>query len=79
MEELWLWTGHVSNILLANIYWSGDSSCGMAVDVTRGAWTGDRLDVVPLSVVENDQEEWEDVTEDQVKFTRFALSHSMEP
>ncbi len=77
MEELELWTGHVSNVLLANICWSDDSSCELAVDVTRGAWAADRLDVVPLSVVENDEEEWEDVTEDQVKFTRFALSHTM--
>ncbi|KAK0437369.1 hypothetical protein EV421DRAFT_1686407, partial [Armillaria borealis] len=64
MEELELWTGDMSNVLLANICWSDDSSCAMAVDMTRSAWAGDRLDVVPLSVVENGEEEWEDVTED---------------
>ncbi|KAK0484298.1 hypothetical protein EDD18DRAFT_1196941 [Armillaria luteobubalina] len=77
MEDLWLWTGHLSNVLLANICWSDSSSCEMAVDVRRGAWVGDRLDVVPLSVVKNDEDNWEDVTEDQVKFTRFVLSLTM--
>ncbi|KAK0501927.1 hypothetical protein EDD18DRAFT_1138608 [Armillaria luteobubalina] len=66
-----LWTGHLSNVLLANICWSDSSSCEMAVDVRRG------LTVVPLSVVENDEDNWEDVPEDQVKFTRFVLSLTM--
>ncbi|KAK0441245.1 uncharacterized protein EV420DRAFT_1769065 [Desarmillaria tabescens] len=66
--------GDIGNILLTNICWSDDSSCSMMLDLTRGAWAGDRFDVVPLSSVEDEKEEWEDVTEDQVKLTRFALS-----
>ncbi|PBK94369.1 hypothetical protein ARMGADRAFT_1011915 [Armillaria gallica] len=68
--------GDIGNVLLTNICWSADSSCAMMVDLTQGGWTGDRFDVVPLSSVEDDEEEWEDVTEDQVKLTRFALSRS---
>ncbi|KAK0200168.1 hypothetical protein DFS33DRAFT_1359345 [Desarmillaria ectypa] len=65
--------GDIGNILLTNICWSDDCSCSMMLDLSRGGWAGDRFDVVPLSSVENDDEEWEDVTEDQVKLTRFAL------
>ncbi|PBK68030.1 hypothetical protein ARMSODRAFT_292383 [Armillaria solidipes] len=65
--------GDIGNILLTNICWSADSSCAMMVDLSQGGWAGDRFDVVPLSSVEVDEEEWEDVTEDQVKLTRFAL------
>ncbi|KAK0437361.1 hypothetical protein EV421DRAFT_1828658 [Armillaria borealis] len=66
--------GDIGNILLTNICWSADSSCAMIVDLSQGGWAGDRFDVVPLIDVEDDGEEWEDVTEDQVKLTRFALS-----
>ncbi|KAK0437358.1 hypothetical protein EV421DRAFT_1907382 [Armillaria borealis] len=66
--------GDIGNILLTNICWSADSSCAMMVDLSLGGWAGDRFDVVPLSSVKVDEEEWEDVTEDQVKLTRFALS-----
>ncbi|KAK0476330.1 hypothetical protein IW261DRAFT_1490736 [Armillaria novae-zelandiae] len=52
---------------------SDDSSCSMCVDLSQGGWAGDRFDVVPLSSVEDNEEEWEDVTEDQVKLTRLAL------
>ncbi|KAK0441231.1 uncharacterized protein EV420DRAFT_1580416 [Desarmillaria tabescens] len=73
VEELAEYGGDIGSVLLANISWSNDSSCAMRVDLSRGAWAGDRLDVVPLWAVENN-EEWEDVTEDQVKLTRFAIS-----
>ncbi|KAK0476353.1 hypothetical protein IW261DRAFT_1490819 [Armillaria novae-zelandiae] len=53
--------GDIGNVLLMNICWSDDSSCSMM------------FDVVPLSLVEDDEEKWEDVTEDQVKLTRPAL------
>lgn len=75
VEELARYRADICHVLLANICWSDDSSCALDVDLTRGAWAGDRLDVRLLSSVEN-QEEWEDVTEEQVKFTRFALSRS---
>ncbi|KAK0476333.1 hypothetical protein IW261DRAFT_1490744 [Armillaria novae-zelandiae] len=65
--------GDIGNILLMNICWSDDSSCSMCVDLSQGGWAGDRFDVVPLSSVEDNEEEWEDVTEDQVKLTRPAL------
>ncbi|KAK0220857.1 hypothetical protein EDD85DRAFT_1028711 [Armillaria nabsnona] len=67
--------GDIGNVLLTNISWSDVPSCAMEVDLSRGAWAGDRLDVVPLNVVETN-EEWEDVTEDQVKLTKFALSRN---
>ncbi|KAK0484289.1 hypothetical protein EDD18DRAFT_706952 [Armillaria luteobubalina] len=65
--------GDIGTVLLTNICWSDDSSCAMGLDLSRGGWAGDRFDVVPLSSVEED-EEWEDVTEDQVKLTRLALN-----
>ncbi|KAK0200167.1 hypothetical protein DFS33DRAFT_1359343 [Desarmillaria ectypa] len=65
--------GDIGSILVTNICWSDDPSCSMPLDLSRGGWAGDRFDVVPLSSVENNDEEWEDVTEDQVKLTRFAL------
>ncbi|KAK0441244.1 uncharacterized protein EV420DRAFT_1122655 [Desarmillaria tabescens] len=61
--------GDIGNILLTDICWSEDSSCAMMLDLSRGGWAG----VVPLSSVEDEEEEWEDVTGDQVKLTRFAL------
>ncbi|KAK0184332.1 hypothetical protein F5146DRAFT_988094 [Armillaria mellea] len=64
--------GDIGNVLLTNISWSDVPSCAMGLDLSRGAWAGDRVDVVPLNVVETN-EEWEDVTEDQIKLTRFAL------
>ncbi|PBK68027.1 hypothetical protein ARMSODRAFT_958548 [Armillaria solidipes] len=67
-------SGDLGNILFTNICWSANSSCNMMLDLSQGGWAGDRFDVVPLSSVEDDEEEWEDVTEDQVKLTRFALS-----
>ncbi len=67
-------SGDIGNILFTNICWSDSSSCAMLLDLSQGGWAGDRFDVVPLSSVEDDEEEWEDVTEDQVKLTRFALS-----
>ncbi|KAK0441269.1 uncharacterized protein EV420DRAFT_1730367 [Desarmillaria tabescens] len=73
-EELRLNIGDLAMYCLP-ICWSA-GSCEMEVDITRGAWAGDRLDVVPFSVVENNEER-EDVTEDQVKLTRFALDRSM--
>ncbi|SJL16492.1 uncharacterized protein ARMOST_20018 [Armillaria ostoyae] len=66
--------GDIGNILLTNICWSTNSDCTMMVDLSQGGWAGDRFDVMSLSSVEDDEEEWEDVTEDQVKLTRFALS-----
>ncbi|KAK0200186.1 hypothetical protein DFS33DRAFT_1359479 [Desarmillaria ectypa] len=75
VEELAIYEGDLCNVLLANICWSADWSSVMGLDLTRGGWAGDRLDVVPQSAVEN-KEEWEDVTEDQVKLTRFALSRN---
>ncbi len=68
--------GDIGNILLTNICWSDSSSCAMMVDLSQGGWAGDRFDVVPLSSVEDDEEEWEDVTEDQVRLIRFALRYS---
>ncbi|KAK0476351.1 hypothetical protein IW261DRAFT_419701 [Armillaria novae-zelandiae] len=65
--------GDIGNIMLTNVCWSTDSDCTMMLDLTQGGWAGDRFDVVPLSLVEDDEEDWEDVTEDQVKLTRFAL------
>ncbi|KAK0184341.1 hypothetical protein F5146DRAFT_1075276 [Armillaria mellea] len=66
--------GDIGNILLTNVYWSTDSDCTMMLDLSHGGWAGDRFDVMPLGSVE-DNEEWEDVTEDQLKLTRFALIH----
>ncbi|KAK0441247.1 uncharacterized protein EV420DRAFT_1122697 [Desarmillaria tabescens] len=57
--------GDIGNVLLMNICWSDDPSSAMPVDPSGGGWAGDRFDVVPLSSVENDEEDWEDVTEDQ--------------
>ncbi|KAK0501919.1 hypothetical protein EDD18DRAFT_1138598, partial [Armillaria luteobubalina] len=65
--------GDIGNIMLTNVCWSTDSDCTMMVDLSQGGWAGDRFDVVPLSFVEDGGEEWEDVTEDQIKLTRFAL------
>ncbi|KAK0214386.1 hypothetical protein IW262DRAFT_1405821 [Armillaria fumosa] len=65
--------GDIGNIMLTNVCWSTDSDCTMIVDLSQGGWAGDRFDVVPLSSVEDSGEEWEDVTEDQIKLTRFAL------
>ncbi|KAK0184353.1 hypothetical protein F5146DRAFT_1006623 [Armillaria mellea] len=65
--------GDIGNILLTNVCWSTGSDCTMMLDLSHGGWAGDRFDVVPLGSVE-DNEEWEDVTEDQVKLTRFALN-----
>ncbi|PBK67960.1 hypothetical protein ARMSODRAFT_1044057 [Armillaria solidipes] len=76
VEELSRYCGDISHVLLVNICWSESGSCTLNVDITKGAWVGcDRLDVKLLCSVE-DKEEWEDVTEEQVKFTRFALSRS---
>ncbi|KAK0476332.1 hypothetical protein IW261DRAFT_1490742 [Armillaria novae-zelandiae] len=59
--------------MLGNVCWSSDSGCTMMLDLSEGGWAGDRFDVVPLNSVDDGGEEWEDVTEDQVKLTRFAL------
>ncbi|SJL16509.1 uncharacterized protein ARMOST_20035 [Armillaria ostoyae] len=75
LEALASREGDIGNVLLTNISWSDDPSCAMRLDLSRGAWAGDRLDVVPLNVVETN-EEWEDVTEDQIKLTMFALSRN---
>ncbi|KAK0215216.1 hypothetical protein EDD85DRAFT_871692, partial [Armillaria nabsnona] len=73
VKELASYGGDLCNVLLANICYTADLSCVMRPDISSGAWAGDRHDVVRLSDVEDD-EEWDDVTEDQVKLTRFALS-----
>ncbi|KAK0214419.1 hypothetical protein IW262DRAFT_1405977 [Armillaria fumosa] len=78
VKELARYRGDIFHVLLANICWSDDRSCAMNIDITRGAWAGDRLDLKLLCTVEN-EEEWEDVTEDQVKFTRFVLKRSDAP
>ncbi|PBK94502.1 hypothetical protein ARMGADRAFT_1062620 [Armillaria gallica] len=66
VEESARYRGDISQVLLANICWSESGSCALNVDITRGAWAGDRLDVKLLRSVE-DKDEWEDVTEEQVK------------
>ncbi|SJL16434.1 uncharacterized protein ARMOST_19958 [Armillaria ostoyae] len=56
VEELSRYRGDISHVLLANICWSESGSCALNVDITRGAWTGDRLDVKLLRSVENKEE-----------------------
>ncbi len=60
VKELVSYCGDLCNVLLANICYTTDLSCVMRLDISSGAWAGDRFDVVRLCDFKND-EEWEDV------------------